>query len=496
MKRTSMVLAIALTAMLVLISCGSSSSDSAPITTTATGPSAPQSVSVQSKVQKTTVSWDAVTDATSYNLYWSQTSPVSTSSSNKVAGVTSPYQHTHLNAGNYYYAVTAVNANGESSISSEATGTINLISFVTSSSGNANLSSWPDAVSAGSATGLAAGDAICQARANAANLTGTFKAWLSSGGTNTTDAYCRIHGMTGTKADNCGQAVLPAFAGPWIRTDGIPFAPTIDKLVATTHVYSPLLYDEFGNRTFGSFIFTNTLSDGTNDDSKSACEGWTDGSTALANELSGLSYFAIAMWTSGYSLNCTDTANIYCMQTGAGQPLANFPATGKIAFVTSVTGSANLGSWPDAVSAGSVTGIAAGDAICKARASAAGLLNPTHFKVWLSDSSTDAITRLTSNGPWIRKDGVKIADSKADLVNDHILAQLHVTETGLYAQAVAWTGTYDDGTKDTANVCLDWTDNTTANFGAGGGSWAGNWAWTHYSLAQCSYPQRLYCFED
>jgi hypothetical protein len=93
--------------------------------------------------------------------------------------------------------------------------------FVTSVTGDGNLGSWADA---GGNTGLAAGDAICQARANAAGLTGTFVAWLSD---DNNDAYCRVHNLTGKKASNCGQGSLPESAGPWVRTDGFPFGPMI-----------------------------------------------------------------------------------------------------------------------------------------------------------------------------------------------------------------------------------------------------------------------------
>jgi hypothetical protein len=66
-------------------------------------------------------------------------------------------------------------------------------------------------------TGLEAADAICQSRAEAGGLNGTFRAWLSD---DDDDAYCRIHGLSGKKAENCGQGSLPDFAGNWVRTDG------------------------------------------------------------------------------------------------------------------------------------------------------------------------------------------------------------------------------------------------------------------------------------
>jgi hypothetical protein len=99
--------------------------------------------------------------------------------------------------------------------------------FVTSVSGTGNLHSWPDA---GGQSGVAAGDAICQARAAAGGLSnpGLYVAWLSDG---TTDAYCHLHNLTGTKAANCGQGTLPAAAGPWLRTDGKPWAGDVTPMV-------------------------------------------------------------------------------------------------------------------------------------------------------------------------------------------------------------------------------------------------------------------------
>jgi hypothetical protein len=67
-----------------------------------------------------TISWMPVAGAISYNLYWSTTSGVTTSSGTKIAGITSPYTHTGLTNGTtYYYVVTVITAAGESSPSSQ-----------------------------------------------------------------------------------------------------------------------------------------------------------------------------------------------------------------------------------------------------------------------------------------------------------------------------------------------------------------------------------------
>jgi len=115
------------------------------------------------------------------------------------------------------------------------------IAFVTSTSGLTDLSTWDEA---GGATGLAAADTICRVRAASAGLKSpeNFVAWISS---SEDDAYCRIHGLSGKKDEMCGQAELPVAAGPWVRTDGYPFAPEISRLLSPESlVFAPLVLDE------------------------------------------------------------------------------------------------------------------------------------------------------------------------------------------------------------------------------------------------------------
>lgn len=69
-----------------------------------------------------TLTWPAVTGATSYNAYWSGTTGVTKANGTKLTGVVSPYSHTGLTNGlGYYYVVTALDAAGESAESHQAT---------------------------------------------------------------------------------------------------------------------------------------------------------------------------------------------------------------------------------------------------------------------------------------------------------------------------------------------------------------------------------------
>jgi fibronectin type 3 domain-containing protein len=86
-------------------------------------PAAPTGVTTSGGANQVTVSWSAVSGATSYNIYWSTTSGKGISGT-KISGATSPYLQSGLAASTaYYYVVTAVNSAGEGASSSQATAT-------------------------------------------------------------------------------------------------------------------------------------------------------------------------------------------------------------------------------------------------------------------------------------------------------------------------------------------------------------------------------------
>lgn len=89
-----------------------------------TVPLSPTGVNVTSGDKLVAISWNAVSDTTSYNIYWSTTSGVTKTTGTKISNVTSPYLHTNLTNGIiYYYVVTAENNYGESSESNEVSAT-------------------------------------------------------------------------------------------------------------------------------------------------------------------------------------------------------------------------------------------------------------------------------------------------------------------------------------------------------------------------------------
>jgi len=359
--------------------------------------------------------------------------------------------------------------------------------FVTSVSGTANLSSWADA---GGHTGLAAGDAICRARAAAGGLPNAagYRAWLSD---SADDAYCRLHDLTGKKSALCGQPTLPAAAGPWLRVDGAPFGADITHLLEPDfQVLMPPRLSESG-AVVHDRTWTGTGADGASDDVD--CGGWTSAAAGVYPTV-GCTDATSGGWGGCGSLACAGAARLLCLETGVGDPLPRIAGWGRLAFVTSAMGNGDLGSWPGA---GGQTGLAAGDAVCRSLASAAGLPNPTSFKAWLSTAASDARDRFLSDGPWMRLDRARLAAGIADLTDGDLATALNLTETGVYLGGYGvWTGTGSDGTA-WPDRCGDWTSDATGVDGLLAIAYAADAGWTDYYSSACDFSSsRLYCLQD
>ena len=95
----------------------------APIVTT---PTAPASVTATGGANQVSISWSAVSGATSYNIYYATTTGVTKTSGTKITNAANPYVQTSLAVGTtYYYIVTAVNSAGESAASTQASAATN-----------------------------------------------------------------------------------------------------------------------------------------------------------------------------------------------------------------------------------------------------------------------------------------------------------------------------------------------------------------------------------
>lgn len=105
-------------------------------------PQTPLNITATPGSGQVSLTWDAVTNASSYSLLWSTSTPV-TASANRIDNIMSPtYTHAGLTNGqNYYYALVALNSRGPSPLSAEVN--------VQPSAGGAPV----DAVPAGAAPG-------------------------------------------------------------------------------------------------------------------------------------------------------------------------------------------------------------------------------------------------------------------------------------------------------------------------------------------------------
>ncbi|MCD4749624.1 MAG: hypothetical protein K8R59_09635 [Thermoanaerobaculales bacterium] len=364
--------------------------------------------------------------------------------------------------------------------------------FVTTVKGTGNLSSWADA---GAQSGADAGDAVCQARATAAGLANasSYRAWLS---TTSADAFCRVQGLVGTRESLCGStSSADPPIGPWVRRDGEPFAARLARMAGPEHVvYQPIFYDEYGALLpeVGNSAWTGTDPDGAGVTHR--CDDWSS-SSSVSYGNTGAGWRVGRNWTQFGSVHCDVEARLICFEIGAGDPLTLENHGGELAFVTSVNGTGDLSSWTDA---GGQSGIDAGDAICRSRAAAGGLPAASSFVAWLSDSSTDAIDRLT-DGPFVRIDGFKIADAKADMFvgTPRLENGINVNEFGNYyvepySYSYVWTGTAPTGLVAVGNHCDGWVNDIAD--GVVGSSAATRLTWTQNGVGNCTQIRPIYCF--
>lgn len=363
------------------------------------------------------------------------------------------------------------------------------LGFVTSVTGTSAFGTWPDA---GGQVGIAAADQICRTRATVAGLAdpSSFVAWLSN---STDDAWCRIQGLSGKRANNCGQAMLPANAGPWQRTDGQPLMAALpDGMGLNGAMYTSISFTEFGQPLPGASEPVPTGSDVNGEVAGAMCDEWTN-PTAFGTMNVGASGRSTESWTQSGGLFCGIlNRRLFCLQAGPGPDLP-VQAWGRLAFLTASTGAGRLGDWPLAAGA---TGPAAGDAICRAEASAAGLPEPMSFKAWLSDATSGAPSRFQYDGPWRRPDGVRVAANLADLVDGRLNAPINQTLDGTYYGAgLAWTGTTASGAT-TQDNCQSWTSRTSTDSGTAGWFNATPSSWTNNGFAECDLLLRLYCLSD
>lgn len=164
-----------------------------------------------------------------------------------------------------------------------------------------------------------------------------------------------------------------------------------------------------------------------------------------------------------------------------------------LVFVTGQMYSGNLG------------GLEGADDKCQRHADDVGL--PGTYRAWLSDAngSPAEYRFVRSTGPYVRTDGVRIADDWDDLTDGELQAPINVTETRIPVESVyvVWTNTDQSGRRfsylpDT--TCANWTGAGDFLSSYYGFSTSNDASWTTVGNdpfgCDVNFGLRLYCFQQ
>jgi hypothetical protein len=310
---------------------------------------------------------------------------------------------------------------------------------------------------AGALGSLAAADSMCQGRAQAAGLAGTYVAWLS---TSTTNAKDRLGNARG-----------------WVRVDGLPFADTVADIVAGRLRY-PIALDELGGKHDFSEnvpLVTNTLETGTAMAGQTCNDLTAPGATGITAMVGAESTF----WThNGAGANCNNDARYYCFGVDHATPLPPLSLPQRIAFVSRANWLPN-------------GGLAGADAQCAADAAAAGL--PGTFRALLSTPTASAASRFALAGtPWTRPDGAIVTTAF-----EAPIAPIVQRADGTLANTSTLTGGADPTAIGTAaSTCANWTDATAGATGDAGLSMCAGVTGYRQATFQCNSGFFIYCFQQ
>jgi fibronectin type 3 domain-containing protein len=187
-------------------------------------PATPTGVAATSGDGRATLRWDASLGATSYNLYYGTSVGSVRATGTKVANAVSPKDLTGLTNGvTYYFAVTAVNANGESAASSEistmpaATLPPAAPTGVTATAGNGQVTIGWTAVGNATSYNLYWGTATGVSKTSGTAILGVSSPYVHAGRTNGTTYF---YVVTAVNAFGESAASLQVSATPSTGTSG------------------------------------------------------------------------------------------------------------------------------------------------------------------------------------------------------------------------------------------------------------------------------------
>jgi fibronectin type 3 domain-containing protein len=253
-----------------------------------TAPSAPTNVTATAQSSSSiSVSWSAVTGATSYDVYYE----IGSSSTKNFAGNTSSasYTHTGLQAStDYYYYIKAKNGAGESgysSYSSAASATTQ-----SGSSGGGTAPSTPTGVSATAASS----SSITVSWSSVSGATGYY-VYRSSSSSGT---YTQVGSPTSTSYTNSGLSAN------------------------TTYYYKVAAYNSNGTGSQSSYVSATTQSGGGGVTKPSTPTGVTASRTPTSNEYVTISWNAVSGATSYRLYMSTSASGTYNLAANVNGPPA------------------------------------------------------------------------------------------------------------------------------------------------------------------------------
>jgi hypothetical protein len=190
------------------------------------------------------------------------------------------------------------------------------------------------------------------------------------------------------------------------------------------------------------------------------------------------------------SNNCICVNSGFTITTGNPSALSSttIPKNAKRVFVASTLGNGNLGGYQGGVNA------------CNQLAASNGLGGS--WVPWLSVNSTNSTNQSIHAGntipnvPYVRLDGIMVANDKQDLLDGTIDNPINIDETGILNNN-AWavmTGTNAQGMA-TGYDCNGWTDGSFNYLTTQGGPKNTNSSWTDYGPGFCLFHRSFYCFE-
>jgi len=151
----------------------------------------------------------------------------------------------------------------------------------------------------GAPSGIAGGDAQCNLRAAAVGLPGTFKAWLSDGG-------------SVSPSTSFTQS-----SGPYVRTDGLVVASNWADLTDLS-LLEAINRDEFGTVSAAGFAWSGGSSNGGQSPVPGyVCLGWTSASPAnngMVGQIGTSAQWGGVANALGYANNCDTPRPLYCFQ--------------------------------------------------------------------------------------------------------------------------------------------------------------------------------------